>query len=109
MTETLILASGSPFRKAMLENAGLSVEAFPASIDERAVELALEGTGSTPEDVALVLAEAKALRGQRRAAGRAGAWLRPDPVAGRRTCFTSLPTWKARAAICWRCPAERIS
>jgi septum formation protein len=62
MTETLILASSSPFRKAMLENAGLSVEAFPASIDERAVELALEGTGSTPEDVALVLAEAKALR-----------------------------------------------
>ena len=62
MTETLILASSSPFRKAMLENAGLSVEALPAGIDERAVELALEGTGSTPEDVALVLAEAKALR-----------------------------------------------
>ncbi len=62
MTETLILASSSPFRKAMLENAGLAVEVFPASIDERAVELALEGTGSTAEDVALVLAEAKALR-----------------------------------------------
>lgn len=62
MTETLILASNSPFRLAILEHAGLTVEAVPASIDERAVELALEGTGSTPEDVALVLAEAKALR-----------------------------------------------
>ncbi len=62
MTETLILASNSAFRKTMLENAGLAVEAFPAGIDERAVELALEGSGSTPEDVALVLAEAKALR-----------------------------------------------
>ena len=46
----------------MLQDAGVAVEAVPASIDERAVELALEGTGSTPEDVALVLAEAKALR-----------------------------------------------
>lgn len=62
MTETIILASASPFRRAMLENAGVAVEAVPAQIDERAVELALEGTGSTPEDVALVLAEAKALR-----------------------------------------------
>ena len=62
MTETIILASGSPFRKAMLDQAGIAVEAAPAGIDERAVELALEGTGSTAQDVALVLAEAKALR-----------------------------------------------
>lgn len=62
MTETIILASASPFRLTMLQDAGVAVEAVPASIDERAVELALEGTGSTPEDVALVLAEAKALR-----------------------------------------------
>ena len=61
MTEKIILASGSPFRKAMLENAGIDFEAIPADIDERAVEAALEGSGATPEDVALVLAEAKAL------------------------------------------------
>lgn len=61
MTETIILASASPFRRTMLENAGITVEAAPSSIDERAVEQALDGTGSTPEDVALVLAEAKAL------------------------------------------------
>lgn len=61
MAEKIILASGSSFRKAMLENAGVDFEAILADIDERAVEAALEGSGVTPEDVALVLAEAKAL------------------------------------------------
>jgi septum formation protein len=61
MTERIILASGSPFRKKLLENAGIAFTAVPASIDERAVEATLEGSGATPEDVALVLAEAKAL------------------------------------------------
>lgn len=70
MTETLILASGSPFRRAMLENAGVGIEAIPASIDERAVEAALEGSGATPEDVALVLAEAKALNVSEKHPGR---------------------------------------
>jgi septum formation protein len=57
----MILASGSPFRRKLLENAGIGFEAIPASIDERAVEAPLEGSGAAPEDVALVLAEAKAL------------------------------------------------
>jgi len=61
MTERLILASASPFRRQMLENAGIALEAVPASIDERAVEAPLEESGAVPEDVALVLAEAKAL------------------------------------------------
>ena len=61
MTEKLILASGSPFRKKMLENAGVEVEAIPADLDERAVEAPLAGTGASPQDVALVLAEAKAV------------------------------------------------
>lgn len=61
MTNRLILASGSPFRKKLLENAGIDFEATPAAIDERAVEAPLEGSGASPEDVALVLAEAKAL------------------------------------------------
>lgn len=60
MAETLILASASPFRKAMLENAGVAVEAVPAELDERALEAPLDGSGASPEDVALVLAEAKA-------------------------------------------------
>lgn len=61
MAKRIILASGSPFRKKILENAGVDFEAIPASIDERAVEAPLEGSGATPEDIALVLAEAKAL------------------------------------------------
>ncbi len=69
----LILASASPVRRTMLENAGIAVEAVPAEIDERAVEQALEGAGATPEDVALVLAEAKAPRVSEDSAGRAGA------------------------------------
>jgi septum formation protein len=61
MTKRIILASGSPFRRKLLENAGIDFDAIPASIDERAVEATLEGSGASPEDVALVLAEAKAL------------------------------------------------
>src|SRR5262245_14030334 len=61
MTQRIILASASPFRRKLLENAGISFEAIAASIDERAVEAPLEGSGAAPEDVALVLAEAKAL------------------------------------------------
>jgi len=60
MVEKLILASGSPYRKALLENAGIEIETVPAHVDERAVEATLQGSGLTPEDVALVLAEAKA-------------------------------------------------
>jgi septum formation protein len=61
MTEKIILASSSPFRKALLVHAGVAVEAVPASVDERALEAPLQGSGVSPEDVALVLAEAKAV------------------------------------------------
>src|SRR4051794_14775953 len=60
MTEKIILASGSPFRKAMLVHAGVDIEAVPATLDERALEAPLQDSGASPEDVALVLAEAKA-------------------------------------------------
>lgn len=60
MTEKIILASGSPFRKALLVHAGVAIEAVPAEVDERALESPLQGSGISPEDVALVLAEAKA-------------------------------------------------
>jgi septum formation protein len=61
MPDTIILASGSPFRRAMLENAGIAVQAVPADLDERALEAPLHDSGASPEDVALVLAEAKAV------------------------------------------------
>ncbi|MEI9429067.1 Maf-like protein [Mesorhizobium sp. Cs1299R1N3] len=60
MTEKIILASGSPFRKAMLADAGVDIEAVPATLDERVLEAPLQDSGASPEDVALVLAEAKA-------------------------------------------------
>ena len=58
MTSRLVLASASPFRRALLENAGLHFDVEPAQIDERAVEEPLSDL--SPEDVASVLAEAKA-------------------------------------------------
>jgi septum formation protein len=58
MTSRLVLASASPFRKALLENAGLSFDVEPARIDERAVEEPLGDLAA--EDVASILAEAKA-------------------------------------------------
>lgn len=61
MAEKIVLASSSPFRKALLVNAGIDVEAVPATVDERALEAPLRGSGVSPEDVALVLAEAKAV------------------------------------------------
>lgn len=70
MTERIVLASGSRFRKAMLEASGVDIDVAPATIDERAVEKALEGTGASPEDLAQVLAEAKALDVSEKKPGR---------------------------------------
>ncbi|MGL4489227.1 MAG: Maf-like protein [Rhizobiaceae bacterium] len=57
----LVLASKSPFRAMLMKNAGLAFASEAASVDERAIEAPLQDSGVTPEDVALVLAEAKAL------------------------------------------------
>jgi len=57
----IILASGSPHRRAMLENAGISFAVEVSTLDERAIEAPLQESGVGPEDVALVLAEAKAV------------------------------------------------
>ena len=56
---TLILASHSASRRAMLEAAGVGYEAVPAQIDERKLEAGLAGASAT--QVALALAQAKAL------------------------------------------------
>lgn len=70
MSEPLILASTSPFRRTMLEHAGIPVEAVGPGIDERAAEEPLRGTGASPADVATVLATAKALAVSERMPGR---------------------------------------
>jgi len=56
---TLVLASQSASRKSMLEAVGLAFRAVPAHLDERAIEQEMAGT--SPSDVALALAGAKAL------------------------------------------------
>ncbi|GLQ39624.1 Maf-like protein [Rhizobium albus] len=72
MAEPIILASSSPFRRQLLENAGVAFDAVPAEVDERALEAPLADSGATPEDVALVLAEAKAVDVSERSPG---AWV----------------------------------
>lgn len=56
----LVLASGSRIRAELMKNAGLAIEIDPSDVDERAVEAPLLEAGFTPEDLASVLAEAKA-------------------------------------------------
>lgn len=58
---TIILASKSAARAAILSNAGIRFEMQTADIDERAVEEALEDSGTTPADLAAVLSETKAI------------------------------------------------
>ena len=55
---TLVLASGSASRRALLENAGVSFQVDPADIDEDAVKNSFAGD---PAALALTLAEKKAL------------------------------------------------
>ena len=55
---TMILASNSASRKAMLEAAGVAFVAEPAAVDERSLEAGLGAV--PPATVALALAEAKA-------------------------------------------------
>lgn len=68
--QPVVLASTSPFRRKMLEDAGIAVEAARPEIDERAVEAAVEGSGITPGELATILAEAKAVDVSGRLPGR---------------------------------------
>ncbi|MDN2578816.1 Maf-like protein [Aquibium sp. ELW1220] len=60
MAVPIILASSSPYRRKLLEDAGVEFSVLKPDLDERAIEAPLARTGVTPEEVALVLAEAKA-------------------------------------------------
>ncbi|MEL7690186.1 Maf family protein [Citromicrobium bathyomarinum] len=55
---TLLLASNSASRRAMLEAAGVSIEPVGADVDERALEA--EMSEASPEEIAQALAAAKA-------------------------------------------------
>ena len=56
--ETILLASNSASRKAMLTAAQIAFEAVPADVDERALEA--EMAGADPAEIAQALAAAKA-------------------------------------------------
>lgn len=65
----IVLASGSPTRAAMLQNAGLSVTVDPPAVDESEVKSALKADGAAAGDVAETLAELKATRVSRKHPG----------------------------------------
>lgn len=56
----LILASASPARRTVLENAGLAFAVEPAEVDEAEVKSAMRAQGAAAADVAAALAERKA-------------------------------------------------
>lgn len=59
---TLILASQSASRRAMLTAAGVAFESHPAHVDEASVKEAMQADGRSPRDIADALAELKALK-----------------------------------------------
>jgi septum formation protein len=99
----LVLASGSTIRRAMLEAAGIPVEALPAELDERTVE-AQSGTVE-PGPVAALLAREKARRVAAKLPGRAV--LGADQILAMNGRRFSKPTSRAAAreqflALCGR-------
>ena len=60
MTASLILASASTARSAMLRAAGVEFTTIPAQVDEAAIKAALAMEGATPVEIAETLAETKA-------------------------------------------------
>lgn len=62
MSITLILASESSSRKAMLTVAGVRFSVQPANIDETAILQSMKSLGAKPRDIADALAETKAVK-----------------------------------------------
>ena len=60
MAKGIVLASGSVHRRELLQNAGIDFTVEASDLDERAIETPLQESGVSPEDVAAILAEAKA-------------------------------------------------
>lgn len=62
----IVLASASASRAALLRNAGIVFEAFPASIDEAEIKRSAQSDGTSADETATLLAELKAQRVARR-------------------------------------------
>jgi septum formation protein len=90
----LVLASQSRARQALLANAGIAFEAFPADIDERAIQ---QASGLVaPGDIAALLAREKAVAVSSQRPGRfvVGA----DQTLARGTRLFSKPAGRVQAA-----------
>lgn len=61
MTQKIILASKSASRRMLLEGAGIPFEARGSGVDEDVIKAEKLAQGTSPADIALALAEAKAL------------------------------------------------
>jgi septum formation protein len=57
----IVLASGSAIRRQILSNAGLDFTVVKTGVDEAAIKQRSERAGKSLEDIAMLLAEAKAL------------------------------------------------
>lgn len=62
MSQPIILASGSKTRLALLEQAGLSVDVVPPSVDEQEMKASFQAEKAPAEACAEALAELKAMR-----------------------------------------------
>jgi len=69
MPPPLILASTSPTRRRVLENAGLDFEVAAPGVDEEEIKLSLKTTGASGAQIAETLAELKANRISAKAEG----------------------------------------
>lgn len=70
VTSPLLLASGSPIRRRLLEAVGINVEAEPSGLDEESLTQALRAENQGARAIADALAEAKALKLSLRRPGR---------------------------------------
>lgn len=70
MPTQLVLASSSSTRRAMLEAAGIPIEVVAPRVDEDAIKAAAVAEGTSPRDIADLLAEAKANKVSRKNPGR---------------------------------------
>lgn len=60
--QTVILASGSASRRAVLAAAGIEAEAIKPNVDEDSIKAALRADGASVRDQAMALAELKAVK-----------------------------------------------
>jgi septum formation protein len=68
-TQSVVLASTSAIRQAVLRGAGVPFEAVSPGVDETAIKDSLLAEGVSPRDVADALAEAKAVKVSHKRAG----------------------------------------